>query len=206
MEPQPISFYKNRIFLILAPVLILTLALTAIYFFNPTLFKIFLPKWEKKISSCRIVEEQYCKEIKITKNPNVPDDPNAYIALFKLPKGTAVYAPTEGYYSFASSFSFTNQDNNKSSYPGFSATIPNGSPNDAYLYSLVFFAEKQEAGGNTKKIEAGEQLAKITDKSIEVFGDYNLIFGVTRRKIKDGKPAWSADKDRLEQILNIKIK
>ena len=149
--------------------------------------------------SCLILQEKYCQKVEFIPNPMSPD---GVVAAFKLPKGATLFSPADGAYSDAS----FNLDRNKSEdigavYPG--ATILVSEDRNFLtaegIYTFIYFGDQKRE--SKPEIKKGEILGTISDKNVDYFGDYNLVFSVSKYFLEGGLLKTANDAERLESIF-----
>ncbi|RJR24758.1 hypothetical protein C4578_02455 [Candidatus Microgenomates bacterium] len=131
--------------------------------------------FEPKPGSCLILEEKYCKEVKIIPHPT---EENIFIAAANLPVGTLIFSPIDGYYSDSTN-SYKNEDGTKSRYPGFIIMISEDGTfsKTEGVHGFVVFSDETFKNSVVKK---GDKLGRVSDKKIDRVGDYNLIYSITK--------------------------
>lgn len=147
---------------------------------------------DPKPGSCLVVEEKYCKGGKLIPNPRNPQ--MWMLVAYKIPKGASIFSPTDGKYVRSNGFSFDDQK----IYPGGSIFISKGP--QKIIYSLVYFSE-QEVIRNQQPINKGDVISRISDRTIDSLGDYNLIVTVTKQYVDQGKVISETEKGLLEQLI-----
>lgn len=188
------NFFSKKIVILI--ILIFLAIIIVFLFFRLNLFQsIFRPR----AGSCLVLEEKYCKNVKLIPNPN---NPTSKIAVFDLPIGTPIFAPTDGYYSNTPTFfhKIQNTDEYKT-YPGSTITVSKNNTVKTVeaVYNLVYFVEKESV--TTERIKKGDVIGTISDKKIDYLGNYNLVFSATDQKIENGRVKY-LPKD-LNALLNI---
>lgn len=158
--------------------------------------------YSPKPGSCLILEEKYCKPVKLVENPNKK---GTFFGAFNVPKGAYLFAPVEGYYSKSVNFSFGDTRQSKSfSYPGtvIGVSMDGHVESMNALYSFVYFARKNNE--YPLKIKKGEIMGIVSDKKIDAFGDFNLILTVAKRQTSKNKGIFENDLDGMKELLKVK--
>lgn len=155
--------------------------------------------FEPHAGSCLILEEKYCKTVKLIDNPN---NAVAKIAVFNLPKGALIFAPADGYYSNVPTFFY--KDSNSGMYKTYPGSTINVSKDQlassvTSSYNFIYFKEVESA--HQEKIKRGEIIATVSDKKIDFLGNFNLVFSATDRVSMEGKTGYKS-KD-LSKIFKI---
>ena len=176
---------------------LLITAIISLIFVNLYLAKFGLPK--RKAGSCLILEERYCKKIKLIPDPA---QEKGLLAVVKVPKGTVVFSPANGTLSTTPIFVFPNGPEKR--YPG---VVINERDGDEGLiktiYGLTFFKEGDIQSSSI--IEKGQVISRISKNTLDIFGDYNLVFSIF--KVPDDANNASAtinDSSLLEEIIGNK--
>ena len=176
---------------------LLIAAIISLIFVNLYLAKFGLPK--RKAGSCLILEKKFCKKVKLIPDPS---QEKGLLAVVKVPRGTVVFSPANGILSTTPVFIFPNSPEKR--YPG---VVINESDGDRGLiktiYGLTFFKEGDIQSSSI--IEKGQVISRISNNTIDIFGDYNLVFSVF--KVPDDANNASAtinDSDLLEKIIGNK--
>jgi len=155
-----------------------------------------------KPGRCLILEEKYCKKAKLI---NDPGNPNGLLAAYRVDKGAVLFAPVEGFYSHTPTFFFTKDKTTKEvvKYPGATISISkdNSARTTSAIYSFIYFKEKE---GSYSRIRKREIIGAVSNKPIDFLGDYNLIVGVSKQRLAQGKIVFENDSDQLKRILNLK--
>jgi hypothetical protein len=199
MKPALKFFISLLLILVFINVVLLGL------YINPSLLFALLAKFSTspKPGSCLILEEKYCRKGILIKDPSSPD---GLLAAFKIPKGTVLFAPVDGFYSHTPTFFFIKDEATKEvvKYPG--ATISVGENNTSgevkEIYSFIYF--KQKENSYPTGIKRGEIIGWVAEKPIDFLGDYNLVVGITEQKNIEGKIIFEDNNERLKTLLNIK--
>jgi hypothetical protein len=153
-----------------------------------------------KPGDCLIVEQKYCQDVELISNPMSPD---GVVAAFKLPKGTTLFSPVDGIYSEASFNLIKGEpDNSGTTYPG--ATILVSKDGNFLtaegIYSLIYFGDKKKT--DKPEIKKGEVLGTVSDKNVDYFGGYNLVFSVSKYYYEGELLKTANDADRLKEIFS----
>jgi len=160
--------------------------------------------FKEKPGKCLILEEKYCSNYEIIKNPMNEED---LLIAFKLPKNTPLFAPVDGGCSI-SMFNLKTPNNNETKqYQGltvFESTknpkttiIRNSSINK--LYHFIFFNSYNNNCSNKKR---GEIIGVIDDKNISFYGNYNLVFNITKQFFSGQKYTFENANEDLKKIFN----
>jgi len=156
--------------------------------------------FEPKPGSCLILEEKYCRGVILVDDPTEKD---GLLAVYKLPVGTTLFSPTEGYYSNTPTFFFENTGKEVDKYPGVNVIVSkdNTVKNTSEIYSFVFYNKSEQK--NTK-ISKGEKIGTVSNENVNYFGNYNLVVRLTKQDYLEGKPVFLNDYQKLKNILKIK--
>lgn len=149
--------------------------------------------FEPKPGSCLILEEKYCKEVKIIPHPTKE---NVFLAVANLPLGTPIFSPIDGNFSVTTN-TFKNDDGTLERYPGFMVLdSEDGTFTKAKgVHGFVLIGERPEdMKGDVKK---GDMLCKIFDKKIDKIGDYNLVYNITKYEKGEEKINYVSDVETL---------
>lgn len=153
-----------------------------------------------KPGSCLILEEKYCNKVVFIRNPL---DQSSLLAAYKLPKGTALFSPINGYYTSGATFFFSN-DPQAPKYLGVNIySSADGSPEKSkYMYSFVFENEIRNPDGSINK---GSFFGSLSDTKINFLGDYNLAVQIGKKGDEKSKFLYNSDNNLLQQILGKKL-
>ena len=197
-------FYKRPLVWVL--LLILVIILLVIILLNPLsskdLFKNLSSRFsdKPKPGSCLILEEKYCKQAVVLKNPNVS---NAQLVAYRVPKGTLLFAPIDGKYDSSSHFAYKDSTGKLQYYGG--AIIADSKDYRAVninaFYNFIYF--NQETQFPLPQIKKGDTIGSISEKTVAVFGDYNLVFNITKQTIENGRVLNSDYFEKVKEILKI---
>lgn len=120
-------------------------------------------------SSCVILDEEYCK------TGTVVNYQGKFFGLaFKVTEGTKIYAPFDGVTGNSRTYTL-----DKKQYPSLTVNfqlLPQADQ-DNISFSAVTFANSILNNSNTK---LGEEVGEISEKTIDVFGNYNLVLSFQR--------------------------
>lgn len=152
-----------------------------------------------KPGNCLILEEKYCGGVKLIKNPN---NPKGLLAAYNVPKGTILFAPSDGYFSDTSSFSFKTASGKPLAYEGVTINTSKDTKINTTntIFSFVYFKDINNSYLLT--IKKGEIIGKVSDKKIDVFGNYNLIFTITRQQFLKENIVSETDVNQLTKMVN----
>jgi hypothetical protein len=183
--------------ILLIVLLVFLLALFNVFFERLTFLGGF---WNPKPGSCLIVQEKYCQKVQFISNPMSTD---GVVAAFQLPKGATLFSPVDGVYSEAS-FNLVKgeSDNSKTAYPGTTILVSKDGNflTAEEIYSLIYFGDKKREG--KPEIKKGEILGTISSKKIDYFGDYNLVFNVSKYYHEGQLLKTTNDVERVKEIFN----
>lgn len=157
---------------------------------------------EPKPGSCLVLEEKYCKNFNAIQNPH---DPNGLLAVAKIPAGVILFSPTEGMLSATPTYFFENaQTKQMSKYPGASIIVSTDGTSKTVkeIFSLIYY--KEGSSINLSTIKKGGVIGAVSDKTIDFFGDYNLVVDITNQSLSEGKAVFTNANDRLKTILKLK--
>lgn len=194
-----LPLYKRPIFWVL--ILFIFISTLVIYIYKPSTFQNISSKFAGKPrpGSCLILEEKYCKNFKLIPNPN---DPKGILAVFKIPEGSNLFAPIGGFYSSTPTFFFKDTESNKDrTYPGAAIAVgrESNSKSITAIYGFVFFSQAQKFSSSA--IKKGDIISEISDKPIDYFGSYNLVFAITKQNFRNGKIEFLSNDNKLKEIL-----
>lgn len=191
---------ENKSSKLLSWILILLIFLViGLTIYNFSFIKISFNNYFKpKPGSCLILEEKYCRKVKLI---SVPWIDKGQIAVFNLPKGTIIFAPVDGNFSRTPSYNFPGVTE---AYPGANILISkDGTLSEAeYIYDFIYFKNEEFVGKN--KVKKGDKLASISEREITAVGNYNFIFTVEKYINESGPVKTEIDTDILNGILNVK--
>jgi hypothetical protein len=157
--------------------------------------------FQSKPGSCLILEEKYCKQVKLVKDPW---NENGLLAAFNLPAETKIYSPIDGQFSNAVTASFKHIKTGKTfAYPGviISNTGKNTLESNKIMFSFVYFQNNEQPV--YQAIKKGQIIGTVLSKPIDYFGYYNLIFKVTNREVNNNIVSYKNDVNELKKILKI---
>ena len=126
--------------------------------------------YQPKPGPCLILEERYCKKGKFLVSPWNKDD---IVVGFKLPKGTVIFSPDDGYYSGV--LSILKKEPEEKTAPAIFIEVTDG--DQVYYYRLITNLGKENMW-RSKNVKKGEKLTVLNDQKVEFFGDYNLVFSL----------------------------
>lgn len=155
-----------------------------------------------KPGSCLVLEEKYCKNFTTIKNPR---DPNRLLAVAKLPSGAILFSPAEGLFSDTPTFFFEDSQTKQiTKYPGATVIVSKDGTSKTVteIFSLIYYKKGLNTDLSTTK--KGEVLGTVSDKTIDFLGDYNLVIGITKQNLIEGKAVFTGDNDQLKSLLKIK--
>ena len=129
--------------------------------------------FEPKPGSCLILTEKNCKKVKIIESNG------GKIAVADLPKGSILFSPIDGRFNNNLEFSIKNDLKDFGLY-----LIDPSLGINTEIYSFVFpkeinFEIKSDEENMIKK---GVQVGKIFGIKLNNFGDYNLVFYISKMK------------------------
>jgi len=147
--------------------------------------------FKPKPGYCLILEEKNCKKVKII------DFNGAKIAVGNLPPGSILFSPTNGFYSDTIFYSL----NSDSKDFGLTINSLSNSIEESYV-----FIDSNKVTANfdqsiTKKINKGDQIKKIYNKTLKFLPEYNLIFYITK---KDPELGINPNNDLLFELFNLR--
>lgn len=151
---------------------------------------------------CLILEEKNCKMVKFITNPNRSE---SLLAVYKIPAGNLIFSPSDGLYSNSPLFSLKNKSDQYSKYPGITITSRERETTkvDEKIYSFIFYFQKLNSSKDA--IKKGAIIGTTSDKNIDLLGDYNLVFAITKKTYTiPGKIKFESDDNALKDILTDK--
>lgn len=150
--------------------------------------------------SCLILEEKYCKTVKFVLYKFAPNN-GSTMAVYNLDKGATLFAPIDGKLLIGGSALEDNSDQ-VSIYK--SVIIEkNSSANGTPEYTITFINSLSNIIGSTA-VKKGDAIGTISDKTISVFGNYNLAVVSTKDKLQGSQTVFLPNDDFLKQLLNPK--
>lgn len=155
----------KRFFIFLSFVLIIILV--SVFVFRKTLFEK-LNHFLHRPGSCLILEEKYCKNVKII------DFFDGKMAVANLPKETILFSPLDGY--FDSRIIFSTKDGLEDECISVNKSV---SGLETETYFLIFSKENDNKFGLIKK---GDQIGKVLKEKLNNLEDYNLAFYISQKK------------------------
>lgn len=127
-----------------------------------------LPKFISQ-SSCVVLDEAYCKAGKVVNYQG-----KFFGLAFKVPKDAKIYAPFKGVVDASKTYTL-----DKKQYLSLTVDfqlLPKADK-DNTSFSAVTFAESIFSDNKT---EQGQDIGKVSEKTISIFGDYNLVLRFER--------------------------
>lgn len=170
-------------------ILIILLISLVIFYLNKNSNTVFVNNdINQKPGKCLVVEEKHCKNFDLITSP-FSNIKNSFVG-YRLPVGTKIFSPVDGFASNVSSFNFFKSQ--KKSYPGVTISVPNSNIRDAEsFYVFAYFESNKNQSGTVRK---GDVIGTVSNKTISAFGNYNLIFYVLNR---------SSGKEDLGKLMNL---
>jgi len=153
--------------------------------------------FKEKPGKCLILEEKYCSNYKIIKNPMNEED---LLVAFKLPKNTPLFSPISGFCPFPD-FNLRNPNNNDvKKYSGLVVIDAKDQRATSIKksFNFIFFNLKNDGCSVPKK---GEIIGAVDDKIIDYYGDYNLIFSITKQSYSNQKFYFENGNDELKKLF-----
>lgn len=186
--------------------LIIIILIIGITILNPSFSQNLFKNLSLKLSGkpvpgrCLILEEKYCKQAVILKNPNVS---NARVVAYKVLKGTVLFSPIDGKYDGNPRFAFKDSADKLRYYTG--AAIADSKDYRAVninaFYNFIYF--NQGTQFSLPQIKKGDIIGYASEKTIDVFGDYNLVFDITKQTIENNRVLNSDYFNKVKEILKI---
>ncbi len=162
-ENQSVASRLNFFLFLPLGLVILILIGVGVYYFKLTEEK----KKSEPISNCLILKEKYCnKGKKLLYNDKFP------MIGFNLPANTVIYSPLAGKVTLSTAIF----KKDGKSYPYTSILIDGGE----LTYALVF--DYDVANQTKDQVGQNQVLAKLNSKTIDFFGNYNLIVYVMKKE------------------------
>jgi len=180
---------RKTLFFLFIVILFIDIFLLAVCVY-PT--NILLSLFEPRPGSCLIFEEKYCK-----KGEPIYYNNHLIGAGYRLPKKAVVFAPFDGEVSTSITANLEKKGE-KFQYPGAAVNVFDDIHHIKYNIRAVYYdARSQQLP--TYNIKRGEVFAIVSEKTINIFGDYNLILGFSQHDnaIKMLKPSLELNKKYL---------
>ncbi|HQA96316.1 MAG TPA: hypothetical protein PLN18_03030 [Candidatus Colwellbacteria bacterium] len=143
-----------------------------------TSFRLFSSGMSKP-GTCLLVEERYCSTAKFIYFEEARDP----ILGFKIPAGAPVFAPTDG---SATPIFMDNPTNPNSPYSGILLrhfVIPNSTSG---LITVNVIANPLSDANQNPEVQTGDLLGYVSENTVDVFGDYNLIVSIENQALFPG--------------------